>query len=105
MSEPVVSVKKNATHTFGVVGVILAAIISAGTIIGQLGGAFFVTRTEYTKLMLEKKVEKEEYIATIKGANESITAQIAAMARLQGTVEELKDGMAKMNAARLKKRQ
>lgn len=104
MSEPVVSVKKTSTHTLGVVGMILAAIIGAGTIIGQLGGAFFVTRTEYNKLLFESEAQKKEASSVIDNANKNIIAQIAAMERVRGTVEELREEVQKMSVAKQKKR-
>jgi len=104
MSEPVVSVRKTSTHTLGVVGMILAAIIGAGTIIGQLGGAFFVTRGEYNKLQLDSEAQKKEANTVIENANKNIVAQIATMERLWGTVEKLKEEVEKMNVAKQKKR-
>jgi len=103
VDEPVVSVKQSGTHTLGLVGMILAAVIGAGTIIGKLGDAFFVTRSEYVKLAGDRETEKKEAGRVIENANSLITAQTAAMDRMTKSFDDLKAEVEKLRAGKRKK--
>ena len=74
---------------------ILGVIIAAGTILGVVGRAFYVSREEYTEKTLKDAEEKTIMRQTMDRVDRTLTRQEAAFERLAETVQGIKVDMAR----------
>jgi len=77
------------------ISAILGVIIAAGTILGVVGRAFYVSREEYTEKTLKDAEEKTVMRQTMDRVDRTLTRQEAAFERLSDTVQTIKVDMAR----------
>ena len=74
---------------------ILGVIIAAGTILGVVGRAFYVSREEYTEKTLKDAEEKTIMRQTMDRVDRTLSRQEAAFERLSDSVQTIKVDMAR----------
>jgi len=73
-----------------VIGIVLGILVTAGTVAGVVGRAFYVSRDEYTKKILEDTAMKEQTKATMEELRRTMDQQRASFDKLSGTVDMIR---------------
>lgn len=77
------------------VSVLLGILVAAGSIIGGLGRAFYVSRDEYTSQTLQYTQDKTVIQQTLERVDKTLTRQEGAVQRIFESVQDLKLDIAK----------
>jgi len=78
------------------VGLILGIVISTGTVIGVVGKAFYVERTEYNLAAVQAATEKTTLTEAVKQMREAMTRQEETLRRLTDDIALIKQDLASM---------
>ena len=98
LSQPIFQLKPAVTpsKTFvAAIAAILGVLISAGTIIGVMGKAFYVQRTEYTEKSLRDAEATTIMQQSLTRMENTLNRQEAAFDRMSDTVQTIKVDMAR----------
>lgn len=86
------------------IGIIVAALIGAGTVAGSIGRAFYVTRDEYTEASRRDAVEKANIGKTLESLNQTMSQQRAALDDLSEAANDIKTDVAVIKARTSRRR-
>lgn len=86
----VLRMNASSSNTWKTVSFVLGLILVGGTVIGVVGRAFYVTRTEYTEKSMHDSLEQSSLTDAVKSIKESLHDQSMAFRELQSTVNDLK---------------
>lgn len=77
------------------ISIIIGLVIGLGSIVGALGGAFFVKRDEYTKELMRGTEETTTLRNTLNRVDYTLTRQEAAFGKLSDAVQAIEVNMAR----------
>lgn len=82
------------------VGVILGIVISTGTILGVVGKAFYVERTEYNLAVVRAAEERTAVAETLKQVREGMARQEVTLQKLTEDLDSVRQTLAAMRGRR-----
>jgi uncharacterized protein HemX len=80
------------------VALILSVLLAAGGLVGGLGQAFYVTRSEYTSAQKDEAVSREGMRSTLERLDKTLNNQAAAFHSLAGEMQGVKLDLAVLAA-------
>lgn len=89
-----------STSFLTTVGVILGIVISTGTILGVVGKAFYVERSEYNLAVVRAAEERTAVTETLKQVREAMTRQEATLQKLTEDLDAVRQTLASMRVRR-----
>ena len=88
--------RRQASPTFVVaLSVVLGVVIAAGTILGVVGNAFYVSRGEYTQKILNEAQETTTIKYTLDRVEKTLNSQEKAFEKLSEVVRTIEMGAAR----------